>query len=334
MLDNGLAAGRDRRRAAWSPPVYDLERRAASPSPPGRAATCSSCTPTSRTSGTPGTSTRSTATPSGRPDRRPSSVRRGGTAASGGPGGASAHSRVTQMLPAAPRAPSGSTSTPRSTGTRRRSSSRRRSRSTCAPSVSTSETQFGHVHRPTHTNTSWEAAKFEICAHRFLHVDEPGYGVALVNDSTYGHDVTRTVRATTAGRRPPSGSPCCAPRASPTRRPTRASTASGTRLVLGAGIGDAVRGATASTCPSGPCRGERARSRRWSTSTTTRSWSSAVKLADDRSGDVVVRLYEAHGGRARASISTSFAHTRSRRPTCWNGPWPTRRQRWCCARSK
>lgn len=33
-----------------------------------------------------------------------------------------------------------------------------------------------------------------------------------------------------------------------------------------------------------------------------------MKLADDRSGDVVVRLYEAHGGRARASISTSFAH--------------------------
>jgi len=34
----------------------------------------------------------------------------------------------------------------------------------------------------------------------------------------------------------------------------------------------------------------------------------AVKLADDRSGDVVVRLYEAHGGRARALLSTSFAY--------------------------
>lgn len=41
---------------------------------------------------------------------------------------------------------------------------------------STAETQFGHVQRPTHTNTSWEAAKFEICAHRFLHVGEPGWG--------------------------------------------------------------------------------------------------------------------------------------------------------------
>ena len=40
------------------------------------------------------------------------------------------------------------------------------------------EIQFGHVHRPTHTNTSWEAARFEVCGHRWVHVGEPGYGVA------------------------------------------------------------------------------------------------------------------------------------------------------------
>lgn len=62
-----------------------------------------------------------------------------------------------------------------------------------------SETQFGHFYRATHTNTSWEAAKFEACNHRFVHLEEPGWGVALVNDSTYGHDVTRTVRDSTAG---------------------------------------------------------------------------------------------------------------------------------------
>ncbi|MGH8881780.1 MAG: alpha-mannosidase, partial [Stackebrandtia sp.] len=42
--------------------------------------------------------------------------------------------------------------------------------------TSASQTQFGHVRRATHTNTTWEAAKFEICAHRFLHVAEPGWG--------------------------------------------------------------------------------------------------------------------------------------------------------------
>ena len=59
---------------------------------------------------------------------------------------------------------------------------------------STAEIPFGHVERPTHTNTSWDAAKFEFCAHRFLHVGERGWGAALINDSTYGHDVTRDVR--------------------------------------------------------------------------------------------------------------------------------------------
>ena len=59
---------------------------------------------------------------------------------------------------------------------------------------SASETQFGHIFRPTHQNTSWDAAKFEIAAHRWVHVGEPGYGVAVVNDSTYGHDINRTAR--------------------------------------------------------------------------------------------------------------------------------------------
>ena len=56
------------------------------------------------------------------------------------------------------------------------------------------ETQFGHVYRATHENTTWEAAKFEVCAHRWVHVGEPGYGVAVVNDATYGHDVRRERR--------------------------------------------------------------------------------------------------------------------------------------------
>jgi alpha-mannosidase len=58
------------------------------------------------------------------------------------------------------------------------------------------EIQFGHVRRPTHTNTSWDEARFEVMAHRFVHVEEPGYGVALTNAGSYGHDITRSVGAT------------------------------------------------------------------------------------------------------------------------------------------
>jgi alpha-mannosidase len=49
------------------------------------------------------------------------------------------------------------------------------------------ETAFGVVERPTHRNTSWQAAQFEVAGHRFADLAEPGYGVALLNDGKYGH---------------------------------------------------------------------------------------------------------------------------------------------------
>ena len=51
------------------------------------------------------------------------------------------------------------------------------------------EVQFGSVRRPTHRNTSWEQEKFEVCAHRWMDLSEPGYGVSILNDSRYGCDV-------------------------------------------------------------------------------------------------------------------------------------------------
>ena len=50
----------------------------------------------------------------------------------------------------------------------------------------TYETQFGHIERPTHQNTSWDAAKFEVCGHKWITVAENGYGVGMLNDCKYG----------------------------------------------------------------------------------------------------------------------------------------------------
>ena len=49
------------------------------------------------------------------------------------------------------------------------------------------EIQYGHVFRPTHTNTSWDMAKFEVAAQRWVDVSEPTAGLALLNDCKYGH---------------------------------------------------------------------------------------------------------------------------------------------------
>ena len=49
--------------------------------------------------------------------------------------------------------------------------------------------QFGSIARDTHTNTSWDEARFEVCAHKWADLSEPGYGAALLNDGRYGYDV-------------------------------------------------------------------------------------------------------------------------------------------------
>jgi alpha-mannosidase len=48
------------------------------------------------------------------------------------------------------------------------------------------ETAFGVVRRPTHYNTSWDMAKFEVCCHKFADLSENGYGVSVLNDGKYG----------------------------------------------------------------------------------------------------------------------------------------------------
>lgn len=57
----------------------------------------------------------------------------------------------------------------------------------------TFDVQYGNVRRPNHWNTSWDQAKFETVAHRFADLSEHGYGVSLLNDCKYGHDVKDNV---------------------------------------------------------------------------------------------------------------------------------------------
>ena len=57
----------------------------------------------------------------------------------------------------------------------------------------TYETQFGFVQRPTHKNTTWDAAKCEVCAHKYADLSEYGYGVAILSESKYGFGCTGNV---------------------------------------------------------------------------------------------------------------------------------------------
>ena len=57
----------------------------------------------------------------------------------------------------------------------------------------TYEIQWGHVQRPTHRNTSWDWARFEVCAQKWVDLSEGNYGVSLLNDCKYGHDIKDNV---------------------------------------------------------------------------------------------------------------------------------------------
>lgn len=169
-----------------------------------------------------------------------------------------------------------------------------------------SEQQFGHVFRPTHTNTAWDTAKFEVCAHRWVHVSEPGYGVALVNDRTYGHDVVRpTMSEGRAGHVVLGMSLLRAPRY-PDPTADRGSHTFRYELAVGVGITQAVERGYAMAYPI----------RTRSASRTLpplvrvsggRMIVETLKLADDRSGDLVVRVYEPLGARCKSVLSFGVA---------------------------
>jgi alpha-mannosidase len=66
----------------------------------------------------------------------------------------------------------------------------------------TYEIQWGNVERPTHRNTSWDWARFETCAHKWVDLSEGDYGVSLLNDCKYGHDIQDNVLRITLLRSP------------------------------------------------------------------------------------------------------------------------------------
>lgn len=56
-------------------------------------------------------------------------------------------------------------------------------------SKATYEIQFGAIERPTHWNTSYDRARFEVCGHKWADLSECGYGVSILNDCKYGYDI-------------------------------------------------------------------------------------------------------------------------------------------------
>jgi alpha-mannosidase len=155
--------------------------------------------------------------------------------------------------------------------------------------------QFGAVRRPTHSSTSWDAAKFEVCAHRFVDVAEPSFGVAVLDDGRYGHGLERggvRVSVLRAAKYPDPAADHGHHEVTFALLPhgpgLRDVIAEAEHLELGLRIATGTADASP-VCPV-------------VTVTGAGVLVDAVKLADDGSGDVVVRLHEACGDRTHVTV--------------------------------
>jgi alpha-mannosidase len=180
----------------------------------------------------------------------------------------------------------------------------------------TAETQFGANKRVTHTNTSWEAAKFETSMHRYVLAEEPGFGVALVNDSIHGYDMTRDAV---------DGDVTTTLRLSLLRAPRfpDPETDQGVQTHrFGLVVGTSTAGATAEgvllNLDARTVRGDHGSAPLVSVSDGVVL--SSVKLADDRSGDLVVRVYEPVGQRVSGTVTVHAPVTAAATVTLLEGP--------------
>ena len=163
-------------------------------------------------------------------------------------------------------------------------------------SEATCDIQFGHVKRPTHVSSSWDAAKFEVCAHRFVDFSEPSFGVAVLNDGRYGHGVQNggvSVSLLRAAKYPD-------PDADHGRHAVTISV-----LPHGPGLHDVLHQAEALNLPLRIVTGHADHTSEPVVTIDHHGVQlSCVKHADDGSGDLIVRLYEACGDRASLTVRT------------------------------
>ena len=163
--------------------------------------------------------------------------------------------------------------------------------------------QFGHVMRPTHASSSWDAAKFEVCAHRYVDLAEPGFGVAVLNDGRYGHGVQDggiRVSLLRAAKYPD-------PVQDHGRHRFTISV-----LPHGPGLHDVLAAAEGLNTPLRPvAAGEAGGAAPLPVVSVEHPGVvvSAVKLADDGSGDLIVRLAEVCGARVQVPVRTPMPVT-------------------------
>ena len=156
----------------------------------------------------------------------------------------------------------------------------------------TYEMQFGYVERPTHYNTSFDLARYEVPYHKWFDFSEHGFGCAILSESKYGGSTFGNTMRMSLLRAPLAPDPTCdrgiheftfalLPHTGGWREAQVVAEAFAFNSPL-----RAVRSAPAEQC--------------YSTDDPNTVIDTIKKAEDDDS--VIVRLYECHGARGTATI--------------------------------
>ncbi|XP_068578630.1 alpha-mannosidase 2C1 isoform X1 [Cebidichthys violaceus] len=164
----------------------------------------------------------------------------------------------------------------------------------------TYEIQFGHLERPTHRNTSWDWARFEVWGHKWADLSEHNFGVALLNDCKYGYSVhknTMTLSLLRAPKAPDVNADMGTHHFTYAVMPHTGSFQDASVIQCAYNLNFPLKPiqCTADTEP-------------WSafSVSTAAVILETIKQAEDRKGALVVRLYESHGSSVTATLCTTL----------------------------
>ncbi|KAL3883418.1 hypothetical protein ACJMK2_029685 [Sinanodonta woodiana] len=167
----------------------------------------------------------------------------------------------------------------------------------------TYEIQYGHLKRPNHYNTSWDSARFEVCGHKWADLSECGYGVAILNDCKYGYSAIDNILRLSLLRSP---------------KAPDANADMGEHIfkyALMPHLGSyqesgVIQEAYNLNCPLSLCKmkvmPDVLDSSSFLSLSTRQVVIETVKMSEDGQGDLILRMYEAFGGQAEATLTTSF----------------------------